>query len=164
MGRARLGYSLFAGHSLSQEEGTTGQIFINENESLSIPQLKHGLKKAIQRGLKIAIFNSCDGLGLAQQLADLYIPQILVMREPVPDRVAQEFLKYFLEAFAKGDTFYLSVREAREKLQGLEAQFPYATWLPAIYQNPAAFPPTWESLHLPQKHVIRPHVVRYARY
>ncbi|NJP19930.1 MAG: CHASE2 domain-containing protein [Hydrococcus sp. CRU_1_1] len=141
----------FAGHSLSQEEGTTGQIFINENESLSIPQLKHGLKKAIQRGLKIAIFNSCDGLGLAQQLADLYIPQILVMREPVPDRVAQEFLKYFLEAFAKGDTFYLSVREAREKLQGLEAQFPYATWLPAIYQNPAAFPPTWESLHLPQK-------------
>ncbi|MCU0537025.1 MAG: CHASE2 domain-containing protein [Hydrococcus sp. Prado102] len=141
----------FAGHSLSHEEGMTGQIFINQNESLSIPQLKHGLKKAIQRGLKIAIFNSCDGLGLAQQLADLHIPQILVMREPVPDRVAQEFLKYFLEAFAKGDTFYLSVREAREKLQGLEAQFPYATWLPTIYQNPAAFPPTWESLHIPQK-------------
>jgi CHASE2 domain-containing sensor protein len=141
----------FAGHSLSHEEGTRGQIFINENESLSIPQLKHGLKKAIERGLKIAIFNSCDGLGLAQQLTDLHIPQILVMREPVPDRVAQEFLKYFLEAFAKGDTFYLSVREAREKLQGLEAQFPYATWLPTIYQNPAALPPTWKCLHFSQK-------------
>ena len=140
----------FAGHSISETDGETGRIYINQTDSLTIEQLKYAVRKAVERGLKIAIFNSCDGLGLARDLADLQIPQIIVMREPVPDRVAQEFLKYFLEAFARGDTFYLAVREARERLQGLEDQFPCATWLPVICQNPAEVPPTWQGLRRPQ--------------
>ncbi|MBD1838222.1 CHASE2 domain-containing protein [Coleofasciculus sp. FACHB-64] len=136
----------FAGHSSSQKNGGTGQIYINQTESLSIEELKYGLKKAVERGLKIAIFNSCDGLGLAKDLASLHIPQIIVMREPVPDKVAQEFLKSFLEAFARGESFYLAVREARERLQGLEAKFPCATWLPIVCQNPAVLPPTWQGI------------------
>ncbi len=136
----------FAGHSSSQENGATGRIYINQTDSLTIDQLKYALKKAVERGLKIAIFNSCEGLGLAGDLADLKIPQIIVMREPVPDQVCQEFLKYFLEAFARGESFYLAVREARERLQGLEDQFPCATWLPMICQNPAISPPTWHGL------------------
>lgn len=136
----------FAGHSSSQPNFEAGQIYINQTDSLTIDQLRYALKKAIARGLKIAIFNSCDGLGLAQNLADLQIPQIIVMREPVPDQVAQAFLKYFLESFAKGESFYLSVRQAREKLQGWEDQFPCATWLPMIFQNPAIIPPTWQEL------------------
>ena len=68
------------------------------------------------------------------------------MREPVPDPVAQEFLKHFLQAFSRNVPFYLAVRRARERLQGLEKQFPYASWLPTIYQNPAAIPPTWMQL------------------
>ena len=67
------------------------------------------------------------------------------MGEPVPDRVAQTFLKYFLEAFSRGESLYLSVREARERLQGLESQFPCASWLPVIFQNPAATPPSWNT-------------------
>jgi CHASE2 domain-containing sensor protein len=134
----------FAGHSSSQGKGC---IQINSEESLTIDQLKYGLKKAISSGLKLAIFNSCDGLGLAQDLADLHIPQVIVMREPIPDKVAQEFLKHFLASFAKGKSLYLSVREAREKLQGLEAEFPCATWLPVICQNPAEIPPNWQDLH-----------------
>jgi CHASE2 domain-containing sensor protein len=141
----------FAGHSTSHTQATTmtGQLFMNPTDSLTIPELKHALKKSLARGLQIAIFNSCDGLGLAQSLADLYIPQVLVMREPVPDQVAHEFLKAFLEAFARGEPFYLAVREAREKLQGLEHHFPCATWLPAIFQNPADPPPTWSALTTP---------------
>jgi serine/threonine protein kinase len=136
----------FAGHSSSQANGETGKIYLNPTDSLMIDQLKYGLKKAVEQGLQIAIFNSCDGLGLARQLEDLKIPQIIVMREPVPDQVAQEFLKSFLTAFARGETFYLAVREARERLQGLEDEFPCATWLPIICQNPAVSPPTWEAL------------------
>lgn len=136
----------FAGHSSSQANGETGRIYINQTDSLTIDQLKYAVKKAVERGLKIAIFNSCDGLGLARNLADLQIPQIIVMREPVPDVVAQEFLKSFLEAFARDEPFYLAVREGRERLQGLEAQFPCATWLPMICQNPAELPPTWQGL------------------
>ena len=124
----------FAGHSSTQERG---YLQINATETLTIERLKYGLQRAIANGLKLAIFNSCDGLGLARDLADLRIPQTIVMRYPVPDRVAQAFLKTFLQTFSTGRSLYASVREAREKLQILESEFPCATWLPAICQNPA---------------------------
>ncbi len=136
----------FAGHSASEADGETGKIHINQTESLTIPQLKNALQNAITRGLSLAVFNSCDGIGLARNLADLNIPQIIVMREPVPDLVAQEFLKNFLAAFAGGKSFYLAVREARERLQGWENNFPCASWLPLICQNPTTLPATWEEM------------------
>jgi DNA polymerase III delta prime subunit len=128
----------FAGHSASQKDGSTGQIYIQQNDSVSPRDLRNALKKAILGGLQLAIFNSCDGLSLAQEIGDLNIPQIIVMRKPVPDKVAQEFLQHFLRVFASGTSLYLAVREAREKLQGLEKEFPCASWLPVICQNPAA--------------------------
>jgi uncharacterized protein YjbI with pentapeptide repeats len=134
----------FAGHSNTKQE--IGQININRNETLSIPQLKNALQKAIQQGLQLAIFNSCDGLGLALNLTELNIPQMIIMREPVPDKVAQEFLKNFLTAFSSGKPLYISVREAREKLQGLENEYPTCTWLPVIIQNPSQIPPMWNHI------------------
>lgn len=136
----------FAGHSSSQGHDGIGRIYLNKTDSLSIGELKYALKQAIERGLQLAIFNSCDGLGLAKELADLNIPQIIVMREPVPDQVAQEFLKYFIQSFASGESLYQAVRHARERLQGLEDRFPCATWLPVICQNPAQIPLSWEEL------------------
>jgi CHASE2 domain-containing sensor protein len=133
----------FAGHSSSQGAGT---ISINPSQQLTLEQLKFALKTAIARGLQLAIFNSCDGLGLAWDLADLQIPQVIVMREPIPDRVAHDFLKYFLASFSTGQSFYLAVREARERLQALEDTYLCATWLPVICQNPAETPPTWEGM------------------
>jgi hypothetical protein len=123
----------FAGHS--KTEGDTGRIYINKTDSLTINELYYALRKAVERGLKLAIFNSCDGLGIAWQLGVLEIPQMIVMREQVPDQVAQEFLKYFLTAFADGKPFYLAVRQARERLHGMEGSFPCASWLPIIYEN-----------------------------
>ena len=141
-----LGNSLSANPPAALPAAEVGRIYINATDSLTIHQLRYGLRKAVERGLKLAIFNSCDGLGLARNLADLQIPQMIVMREPVPDRVAQEFLKSFLAAFSSGEPFYQAVRQAREQLQGLEDLFPCATWLPIICQNPAALPPTWASM------------------
>lgn len=134
----------FAGHSSTLGESDRGYLQINPQERLTIAQLKHGLRKAIDQGLKLAIFNSCDGLGLARELSDLHIPYLIVMREPVPDYVAQEFLKNFLAGFSSGKSLHQSVREAREKLQGLEDRFPCATWLPIICQNPTALPLAWQ--------------------
>ena len=135
----------FAGHS--ETEGETGRIYINPEDSLTIEELWYGLRKSVERGLKLAIFNSCDGLGLAHKLDDLNIPQAIVMRELVPDRVAQEFLKHFLTNFAAGQPFYVAVREARERLHDdFEREFPCASWLPVICQNPAYVPPSWQDL------------------
>lgn len=132
----------FAGHS--QTEGEKGRIYINQTDSLTIAELRYALRKAVDKGLQLAIFNSCDGMGLAFELQQLHIPQIIVMREPVPDRVAQAFLTYFLPAFANGQSLYLAEREARLRLQGLEDEFPGASWLPAIFQNPATMPFIWQ--------------------
>jgi vWA-MoxR associated protein C-terminal domain/CHAT domain len=138
----------FAGHSSSNPDATTGKMYITLNDFLTIPDLKLALKKAIERGLQLAIFNSCDGLGIARDFAELHIPQMIVMREPVPDLVAQEFLRNFLEAFSSGKSLYIAVREAREQLEGLEKEYPCASWLPVICQNPTVKPVTWRGLLL----------------
>lgn len=134
----------FAGHS--HTEARQGYVRINPDDSLTIAELNYGLRQAVSRGLRLAIFNSCDGLGLAYELEQLHLPQLIVMREPVPDVVAQEFLKHFLTAFARGEALHQAMREARERLQGLEGQYPCATWLPMLFQNPAVVPPSWQSL------------------
>ncbi|MEC4812010.1 MAG: CHASE2 domain-containing protein [Scytonema sp. PMC 1069.18] len=133
----------FAGHSQTVEQ--RGRISLNARESIETDQFKHALKEAIQRGLKIAIFNSCEGLGLAQQLADLHVPIIIVMQEIVPDHVAQSFLKEFLREYASGQSLYTAVRHAQERLEEF-TDLPGATWLPMIYQNPSEVPPTWKDL------------------
>ena len=139
----------FSGHSSSDWNGNKGWIQINENERLTIQDLEEVLKVAIERGLQLAIFNSCDGLGLARKLANLQIPQMIVMREAVPDLAAQDFLKNFLKLFADGNSLYVAVRKAREMLQReeIENRFPCVSWLPTICQNQAEVPQTWQELH-----------------
>jgi hypothetical protein len=139
----------FAGHSMSYLDGRGGEFQLNANERLQIADLKDALKTAISRGLKLAIFNSCDGLGLAQQLAEgqqLYLPQIIVMREPIPDKLAPQFLRCFLQEFTQGNSLYDSLRLTRNYLQTLEFDFPCASWLPILIQNPAEEPPLWQDL------------------
>jgi O-acetyl-ADP-ribose deacetylase (regulator of RNase III) len=136
----------FAGHSFSAGETWQGKLQINAHDLISISQLNHALRKAIARGLRLAIFNSCDGLGLAQDLEALHLPQIMVMREMIPDRVAHLFISEFLKGFSQGNSLYLATRQAREKLQPLEKEYPCATWLPIICQNPATLPLTWRNL------------------
>ena len=133
----------FAGHSTSQGKG---YLQVNATESLTVEQLKYALRRAIANGLQLAILNSCDGLGLAWELADLHLPQTVVMREPVPDAIAHQFLKGFLVTLAQGSSLYSAVREAREKLQGVGPVGTWATGLPVIVQNPAEVPPTWSQL------------------
>ncbi|MEM9976311.1 MAG: CHASE2 domain-containing protein [Cyanobacteria bacterium P01_D01_bin.2] len=134
----------FAGHG--RTEAGAGKIFINPQESLTLDELKYGLREAVRRGLQLAIFNACDGLGLASALAPLGLPQMILMREPIPDQVAQTFLKYFLDAYVTGESLYLSARQARERLQGLEDRFPCASWLPIIFQVDPVLPKRWPQL------------------
>lgn len=122
----------FSGHSDSGDR--SGLIYINETDALTIGDLNNALKRGIENGLKLAIFNSCRGLGLAYQLSELQIPQVIVMRELVPDKIAQEFIKRFFQAFSEGNSFHIAMRQAREFLQGFEGDFPGASWLPAMFQ------------------------------
>lgn len=139
----------FAGHSSSNNNNERGLLQINPYETIDIQRLKNTLAKAIHNGLELAIFNSCEGLGLGFNLADLHLPQTIIMREAVPDEVAQEFLKFFLQAYSGGETLYQAVKDAKAKIQDLyhlEQQAPGSSWLPVICQNLAVDPPLWENL------------------
>ncbi|NER20846.1 MAG: CHAT domain-containing protein [Symploca sp. SIO1C2] len=146
----------FAGHSQSLKNGTIGSVVLNHIESpLGIDQLKAELSIAIKNGLQIAIFNSCDGLGLANQLAELNLPQSIVMREPVPDEVAKDFLEKFLKEFSYNSSLFESVRRGREYLKSkwdVQDEFPGASWLPTIVRNPAVSLPQWNDLIVESPH------------
>ncbi|WP_413166856.1 CHASE2 domain-containing protein [Capilliphycus salinus ALCB114379] len=133
----------FAGHSKTEE--STGRIYLSDQESLRLDEFKNTLKEAINNGLQIAVFNSCDGLGLAQDLIQLQIPLTIVMQESVPDLVAQSFLKEFLEEYSAGKSLYTAVYQAQKRLEDFQ-DLPGATWLPLIFQNLANVPPTWQVL------------------
>jgi len=83
--------SLLLRHPLSGsfQNDRGGFLELNQQDSITIDDLKESLRTAISHGLQLVIFNSCDGLGLAKQLEDLHLPQMIVMRERVPDEVAQ---------------------------------------------------------------------------
>ncbi|MGD1698461.1 ABC transporter substrate-binding protein [Dapis sp. BLCC M229] len=138
----------YAGHSSGQT------IHVDHALNLSIDLLREALRRNAPR-VKLAIFNSCDGLGIAEYLADFNIPHLIVMREPVPDLVARRFLKYFLEEFTQGQPLHTSVRKARRRLQQLEIAipnelfYPRASRLPVLIQNPAT-PELYWSLPEPE--------------
>ncbi|MDJ0511472.1 MAG: hypothetical protein QNJ64_19815, partial [Crocosphaera sp.] len=140
---------IFNGHSETEGDGKKGTFQLSDGNWLTISDIKGHFRQAINHNLKVAIFNSCDGLGLAYQLAegeDLHLPQIIVMRENLPVAVAPKFLQYFLENYTQGLSLYSSLQESRQRLQILEKDFPCVSWLPVLCQNPAEIPPRWLEL------------------
>jgi branched-chain amino acid transport system substrate-binding protein len=136
----------FAGHS--KTEGQHGILSINEFDSFTSKDLHQHLKIAAANGLKICIFNSCDGLGLARHLADLKIPYVIYMREPVPDQVAHRFFQSFIQHFStKSSSIHDAVLAAQHDLEAIQDRFPYATWLPTLFQQPHASALRWPQPH-----------------
>ena len=154
----------FAGHS--ETEDNRGRIYLNENDSFTLDELRGHLQIAADNGLKICIFNSCDGLGLALQLANLGIPYCIYMREPVPDVVAHRFLEFFLESFSQGDSLHAAFLAARTCLESIQDRCPQATWLPVLFQQPNAGPLVWPQPNSKcvgrKKRLKGARIVRYA--
>ena len=136
----------FAGHSQTIKQ--QGILYLNQEDVLTIEDLKFALKKAIKQGLQLAIFNSCDGLGLLYELGKLSLPNAIVMREQIVDEIAHKFLQYFLESYSQGYSLTLATRRARERLQTWEQKYPCSSWLPVLYQHQSAICPSWEDLKI----------------
>lgn len=137
----------FAGHSRSTIDCSDGLIYINEaldQTGLSPLEVSDSFQAAIDHGLQLVLLNSCDGLGLAQGLADLKLPRSIVMREPVPDAVAPLFLRYFLGRLQAGKSIHGAVCQARQLLQDGHPEYRCVAALPMLCQNPAAPEPQWQ--------------------
>ena len=134
----------YTGHSNSDAD--RGWLELDNDSKLEISELNLALQTAVENGLQLAIFNSCQGLGLIPQLETSGISQIIVMREIVRDTVAQTFLAKFIASFSSGQPFYLAVREARNRLKDLEDVHYCASWLPVVSQHWSTQPITWKEL------------------
>jgi hypothetical protein len=84
---------------------TLGAIYLDKKTSIEIDKIKKDLRQAVDRGLQIAIFNCCSGLGLSQELADLNIPYLIVMRSQISDQLAQQFCRDLLLHYSQGYLF-----------------------------------------------------------
>jgi hypothetical protein len=123
----------FSGHS--ETINGKGILYLGNGESIFLSELRDSLEKAITEGLKLAIFNSCDGIGLAKDIQNLQIPQTIVMREPIPDNVAHIFLTSYIDGIRQieiDSPLYLAERYARYKVKD---SLICADWLPMIFQN-----------------------------
>ncbi|BAY91018.1 MULTISPECIES: CHASE2 domain-containing protein [unclassified Tolypothrix] len=128
----------FAGHS-NETEMTGGELGIAPGVSISISEIASQLSAARKRGLQVAIFNSCSGLNLAESLIDLGFGQVVVMREPIHNRVAQDFLVRFLQGLGKHQNVYESVIAARQYLRMDKSHtYPSSYLLPSLFCHPGA--------------------------
>ncbi|MBR8835340.1 MAG: CHASE2 domain-containing protein [Stigonema ocellatum SAG 48.90 = DSM 106950] len=128
----------FAGHS-NETSLTGGELFIAPNVALSLSEIVPSLTVAKERGLQFAIFNSCSGLSMANKLIDLGLSQVAVMREPIHNRVAEEFFVLFLQALTEYKDVHESLLAACEYLK-LEKNltYPSSYLIPSLFRHPEA--------------------------
>jgi hypothetical protein len=127
-----------------------GIIYLDNDTPIEISRLKQELRIAVDRGLQIAIFNCCSGLGLAAQLSDIDLPYIIVMREIIPCSIAQQFLADLLTEYSCGVSFPAAFKYARQRLILATGEFAkFADWLPILFHNPLSRHVTWQELTAP---------------
>ena len=137
----RKGWSIlfFAGHS-NETAITGGELAIAPNVTLSIDEIASQLKTAGANGLQFALFNSCSGLSIANSLIDLGLSQVGIMREPIHNKVAQVFLRQFLQALANYQNVQQALITTEKYLQEQKAVYPAAYLIPSLFCHPDASP------------------------
>ncbi|CCI15032.1 putative branched-chain amino acid transport system substrate-binding protein [Microcystis aeruginosa PCC 9806] len=130
---------VYLGHSQTSSDGYDG-VFIIDNDTALSPEhnLRNSLKIAVKKGLKLVICNSCDGLGIGRQLANIGVPHIIVMKEPIAVRVALRFLEVFLPNFLEHKSLQESLTIARQELRlhEFEKDAASSSLLPRLIENP----------------------------
>jgi hypothetical protein len=128
----------FAGHS-NEADLVGGKLGIAPNVSINIKDITPQLQMAKNNGLQVAVFNSCSGLSLANALIDLGLGQVVVMREPVHNRVAQIFLVGLLDGLVKEQDLYDALQTAKQSLDSNHSTiYPSASLVPSLFCHPGS--------------------------
>ncbi len=128
----------FAGHS-NETAITGGELAIAPKVAISLSEIALFVKKAQKLGLKFALFNSCNGLSLANALINLGLSQVAVMREPIHNKVAQVFLVKFLAELAQyQDVHDALIATCTYLKQKQNLTYPSASLIPSLFCHPEA--------------------------
>lgn len=139
----------FAGHS-NETQSTGGELGIAPNTFMSVQDIAPQLALARQNGLQFALFNSCKGLSLAESLIDMGFSQVAIMREPVHNAVAEEFLVQFLQHLAGYHDVHESLQAACHYLKVERSlTYPSVSHVPSLFWHPQTplfrlNPPSWK--------------------
>ena len=126
----------FIGHS--NEANWGGEFYLAPNLALKIEDIKESLAQAAKNGLKLAFFNSCAGIDIAESLTKIGLGQVILMREPVNNAVACQLLKIFIASLLE----YKNVQEALIdacnffKQENIQQKYPGSYLLPSLYRHP----------------------------
>ncbi len=126
----------FIGHS--DEANWGGEFYLTPNLSLRIEDIKESLSQAAKNGLQLAFFNSCSGIDIAEYLIELGLSQVIIMREPINNTVAPQFLEKFITSLSE----YKNVQEALIdacsflKQENIQQKYPSAYLIPSVYRHP----------------------------
>ncbi|MBA3921615.1 MAG: CHASE2 domain-containing protein [Nostocaceae cyanobacterium] len=130
----------FAGHS-NETTITGGELAIAPHVSILVSEIAQYLQIAQERGLQFAIFNSCNGLSIAESLLNLGLNQVAVMREPIHNEVAKEFLIQFLRQLAEYQDVQAAMLAACQFLKlAQNLTYPSAYLIPSLFCHPQAEP------------------------
>jgi CHASE2 domain len=125
----------FAGHS-NESTIAGGELGIAPNQSMLMQELVPYLQKAQKRGLQAAVFNSCKGINIAQTLIDVGLNEVAVMREPISNAVAQEFLVQFVKSLAQLNDVHKSLLDTCDYLKRKKSlTYPSAYLIPSIFRH-----------------------------
>jgi CHASE2 domain len=126
---------LFFGHS-DEASLTGGELAIAPNTWITIGEITPQLIKAKEQGLQFALFNSCNGLNIAGALINLGLSQVVVMREPIENTVAQKFLVQFLQVLATHRDVHDAMIAVTQDLKlNHTTTFPSAYLIPSIFRH-----------------------------
>lgn len=131
---------LFLGHSEADPAGG-GRLQLGDGTWMQGMGLVPDLETAARHGLRLVLFNSCSGAGLARASLRAGIAWALGFRERIPDRAASEAFAAFLAALEQGQPFPTAAATAR---QHLAAAAPGSQLLLSAFARRDALP-----LHLP---------------
>lgn len=126
----------FIGHS--NEANWGGEFYLAPNLALKVEDIKESLTQAAKNGLKLAFFNSCAGIDIAESLIQIGLGQVILMREPVNNTVACQLLKIFITSLSE----YKDAQEALIdvcsffKQENIQQKYPASYLLPSLYRHP----------------------------
>ena len=128
----------FAGHS-NETDLMGGELAIAPHESILTQEIAIHLTIAKERGLQFAIFNSCNGISIADALINLGLSQVAIMREPIHNRVAHEFLIRFVKRLAEYADVHDAIVSACQSLKlDKNLTYPSAYLIPSLFRHAEA--------------------------
>lgn len=132
----------FTGHS-DDVSNRSGTFKLASNVTLAMNDLEEPLEQARKNGLKVAIFNSCSGLRIADSLVRYGI-QSVVMREPIRNDAALRFLEYLTQHLLKFNDIHTATLKACGQMRSIDR-----IGLPSAYLLPSFFsPPNQQPFHI----------------